>query len=202
MTIYVIRHADKEPGEYSTRGLPLNDPPISDCGRQRAAKLAGFFSEVEIDSITASGYIRAAQTIRAVAEDKGLEITIDPRLNETNIGDLERLTDDEVMNTYPEFWEAYLARDRDFRFPNGESGEEAGTRVFEMFCSLGKGGNHILVAHDGIIRILICKILGLPVYRRHLFRIDYCSITTFEYDEVFKCWTAPRINYRVGDDSF
>ena len=198
MTIYAIRHADKEEGEFYTDDLPLNNQPVSETGRRRAAELVHYFKEIDIDSITASRYIRTGQTIRAVAEDKGLEIKVDPRLNETNIGAIERMTDEEIMRSYPEFWAAFLERDRDFRFPNGESGEEAGARVYEMFCSLGKEGNHILVAHDGIIRTLICKVLGLAVYRRHLFKINYCSITTFEYTEDFKCWTAPQINFTVG----
>jgi broad specificity phosphatase PhoE len=198
MSVFVIRHADKEIGEFYSDNLHLNNQPISENGKMQAANLVNYFNNIEIDSIYVSRYIRTKETIAAVAETKKISPVIDHRLDEVDIGDFEKLSNDQVEKDYPEFWKAYLERDRDFRFPNGESGEEAGTRVFEKFCSLDAAKNHILVAHDGIIRTLLCKVLSIPVYKRHLFSIDLCSVTIFEYSSEFKCWTVPHINMEVG----
>jgi len=200
MSIYVIRHADKEPGDFYTDGIPLNDQPISETGRQQALSLVDYFQGVDIATIHVSQYIRTLQTIDGVARAKQLSPRVDPRLNEVNIGVLDRLTPEQVEEQYPEFWSMYLQRSCDFRFPNGESGDEAGARVFALFSELDPAENHVLVAHDGIIRALICKVLSIPTYRRHLFAIDYCSITVFEYSQQFKCWTVPRINMTVYDN--
>lgn len=197
MSIYAIRHADKEPGEFYDANIPLNNQPISEMGRQQASSLVDYFRDIDISSIHVSQYIRTQQTIDKVARAKQLSPRVDPRLNEINIGVLDQLTDAQVESSYPEFWNLYLKRDHDFKFPNGESGDEAGTRIFDLFSGLDPTQNHILVAHDGIIRILICKVLSIPTFRRHLFSIDYCSITTFEYSQQFNCWTVPRINMTI-----
>lgn len=197
MSVYAIRHADKEPGDFYIDGLPLNNQPISEKGRQQAMSLVDYFRDIDIASIVVSQYIRTLQTIDGVANTKQLEPRIDPRLDEINIGVLDQITDEEVQASYPEFWSTYLERNQDFTFPNGESGDEAGARVFDLFSILDPAKNHILVAHDGIIRTLICKVLSIPTYRRHLFSLDYCSITVFEYNQQFKCWTVPRINMTV-----
>jgi broad specificity phosphatase PhoE len=194
MTLFVLRHAEKEVGEFRSNNLPLNDQPLSENGKIQAANLVRYFENIDIETITVSRYLRTSQTIAPVSILKGIEPKIDQRLDEVNIGVAENLSDEQLQVDYPDFWSAFLARDRDFRFPNGENGEEAGARIYELFCSLDTSKNHILVCHDGIIRVLICRVLGLPTYKRHLFKIDYCSISVFDYSQTFQCWTVPQIN--------
>jgi probable phosphoglycerate mutase len=197
MSIYVIRHAEKESGEFFENSLRLNNPPLSARGKRQALNLEKYFQNIKIDEIYISEYIRTRQTITHVAQSKNIPPTIDKRLNEIDNGNLDRLTDKEISETYPEFWKAYLAREADFRFPNGETGEEAGTRIFEFFNTLDPLKNSIVVAHDGIIRLLICKVLSLPTYKRHMLRVSFCSITTFEFNNEFNCWTVPQINFPI-----
>lgn len=194
MSVFVIRHADKELGEFYRNGLPLNDQPLSEVGREQAKRLVSFFKGIDISSIHVSQYIRTGETIKYVAEDKGMHAIKDGRLNEINIGDTDRLSDLQIEEMYPEFWTAYKTRDRDFRFPNGESGDEAGDRIYDLFASLDTDRHQILVSHDGVIRTLLCRVLGLPTYKRHLFTIDLCSITVFEFSREFNCWATKKIN--------
>jgi len=194
MSIYLIRHSDKEIGDYYTETLPMNNQPLSNNGITKARNLINSFNNIEISSIYVSEYVRTTQTIEFVAKSKGIEPIIDKRLNEINIGDTDKLTDEEIQNKYPDFWKSYLKRERDFRFPNGESGEEAGSRIFELFNSIEKTRNTILVSHDGIIRSLLCKILGIPPFQRHHFKIDLCSITICEYMNDLKAWQIVQMN--------
>jgi len=198
MSFYLIRHADKEDGEYYSTRLPLNNQPLSENGLIQAQKLIEYFQKIEVSQIFVSEYIRTLQTIESVSKMKNITPIIDKRLNEINIGDTDRLTDQEIENRFPEFWRAYIERINDFRFPNGESGEEAGARIFEIFQSIDINKNTIFVAHDGIIRTLICKILGMATYKRHHFRIDLCSITTCEYQNELKSWQISKLNYSIN----
>jgi len=195
MSIYLVRHAEKAKGEYYTPALPMNNQPISEFGVQQAEWLANYFFNIQIGDIRISEYIRTYQTISKVALLKEIKPIKDFRLNEINVGDTEKLNDVEIRAKYPDFWEAYLKRDSDFRFPNGESGNEAGKRIFELFGELSTSNNSILVAHDGIIRILICIILGLPTYMRHKFKIDLASVTICDYDDELRCWRLNQINH-------
>lgn len=197
VSIFVIRHSDKEPGEFYEDALRFNDQPLSDAGRQKAERLISFFEEIPIDSIYVSEYRRTPQTIEGVASAKNLTPIVDRRLNEIDLGDTEKLTDEQVRETYPEFWNAFLKRTGDFRIPNGETGSEAASRAMELFGSLVRTKNHILVSHDGLIRTLVCAVLTLPPYKRHLFRIRPCSITVFEYLEMFGCWSIPKLNMEL-----
>lgn len=197
MSVFVIRHSDKEIGEFYGGALSFNDQPISDAGRRKAERLIRFFEDIPIDSIHVSEYRRTHQSIAGVAARKNLTPITDRRLNEIDLGDTEKMTDEQIEKTYPEFWNAFLERTRDFRIPNGETGEEAANRVMELFGSLDRAKNHILVSHDGLIRTLICAVLSLPPYKRHLFAIRPCSVTVFEYLETFGCWSIPKLNMEL-----
>ena len=54
---------------------------------------------------------------------------MDERLNEINIGVFEDATLEEIEEKYPAELGAYRARNADFRFPEGESGDEAKKRA-------------------------------------------------------------------------
>ncbi|TXT43717.1 MAG: putative phosphoglycerate mutase [Spirochaetes bacterium] len=180
MSIFVVRHADRELGDFPSPEVPMSDQPISAVGRKRAERLLEFFKDIEIATIRASKYVRTEQTIKPLAESKGLPVARDPRLNEINVGEAAKLSDEELRAGFPEFWKLYKERRQ--------------ARVYEAFLELDPGANHIMVAHDGIIRTLVCKVLGLPPHMRHLFRIVFCSITVFDRSAEFGCWTMTRMN--------
>ncbi len=194
MGIYVLRHADKQKGEFYQPGLRFNNQPITEEGKRKAEKLVPFFDSIRIEAIYTSEYLRTQQTISYVATHKNLTPVVDKRLNEIDVGVTEQMTDEQIQSTYPDFWHDYFTRTSDFRIPGGETGEEAAERIMDVFGSLDRDKNFILVTHEGLIRTLICTVLSMPPYRRHLFKIDPCSITQFEYLPEFNCWSIPKIN--------
>lgn len=197
MSIFVIRHAEKAIGEYHHQGLKFNDQPITDAGFASARRLAEYFRSLDIASIHVSEYLRTQQTIADVAKEKGLVPIVDSRINEIDIGCIEMMSDEQIQAQFPQFWAAYLARTHEFRMPGGETGQEAEMRIRSLFDSLDKTKHHILSTHEGLTRILLCSVLGIPPYKRHLFCIDYASVTVFAYASEFSCWTVPKVNMVV-----
>jgi broad specificity phosphatase PhoE len=180
MKAYIIRHAEKCRGGYYNPRLRHQDEPLTPGGQEQAEKLIAYFSGKSVARIYVSGYLRTAQTAAPLAQRLGIEPVIDERLNEIDNGLIEGLSDAEVQERYPEVWQAFMSRSADFRFPGGETGEEVRQRIASFLDE--KRRQHpdeaiILVAHDGLIRLLTCHILGLPVYARWKFQIDYCGIT-------------------------
>jgi broad specificity phosphatase PhoE len=55
----------------------------------------------------------------------------------------------------------------------------------------------VVAAHEGILRILVCTVLGLPVYGRFLLRIDTAGITEVEWDAGRSRWRLIRVNQSV-----
>ena len=83
-TIYKIRHAESPFifGKEKTRGL-------SEKGLADSIKIADIFKDVEVDCIVSSSYIRAIQTVKCLAEQKGLSIIEFEELRERPIKGLD-----------------------------------------------------------------------------------------------------------------
>ena len=178
MKWYIIRHADKEQGDFYNPILRHQDQPISAKGRAEAQKLYSYFTNKPIAKIYVSEYVRTEQTIKYVAQKMKLSPIVDGRLNEIDNG------------------VAFRERDRDFLFPEGESGYDAQRRVKSFMEEKQEyKENIILVSHDGLIRLLMCYILGIGVYRRWDFRVDTCGIMEIEYQPDYERWKLLRFNH-------
>lgn len=196
MKWYIIRHGDKEKGDFFNPTLRHQDQPISEKGQIEAKNLVSFFTGRTISAIYISEYQRTGQTIAPTADFLNLIPNVDSRLNEFAAGAIEGLTDEEVQQKYPEIWQAYMERNRDFQFPEGESGEQVTERIKSFFEEKqAEDKDIILVAHYGWIRLLLCYLLGIPVYRRWEFQVDTCGIMEIEFQPEYGNWKIIRFNH-------
>jgi broad specificity phosphatase PhoE len=199
-TIYIIRHAQKEKGDFYNPRLRHQDEPISQQGQEQARKLWSCLCDSEISAIYTSGYQRTRQTIEYVSTELGIVPIADQRLNEIDNGCIEGLSDEQIQQSYPEVWKGFRERAADFRFPEGETGEEARQRVADFLeekRQLHATENIIVVSHEGLIRLMTCHILGLPVYQRWNFSVDFCGITEIAYQPGYNNWKLLRFNQRL-----
>lgn len=199
-TFYILRHAHKEFGGYYNPELRHQDEPITAEGREAAKRLWSFFCEKEISGIYISRYLRTAQTIEYVANQLQITPVVDERLNEVDNGLFEKISDHEIQQTYPDLWQAFRERKQDFRFPEGETGEEARKRIAEFLDEKRNehsGQNMIVVCHEALVRLTACHILGLPVYSRWNFRVDFCGIMEIKYQPDYQNWQMVRFNQQV-----
>ena len=195
MIWYIIRHAEKEQGDFYNPDLRHQDQPISKNGLADARKLSLYFKGKSVSTIYVSEYIRTKQTIKLVAQDLNLSPLVDSRLNEIDNGVIERLSAQEIQESFPVIWSAFNERDRDFQFPGGESGAQALGRIKSFFEEMQQNKDDIiLVSHDGLMRLIMCYILDLEVYRRWDFRVDTCGMIEIEYQPEFTCWKLLRFN--------
>ena len=196
MRWYIIRHADKEQGDFYNSNLRHQDQPISGKGNLQAQNLIPYFLNKSFNKIYVSDYIRTLQTIEYIAKKKKISPIVDSRLNEIDNGLIEGLSEQVLEQRYPDVWGAFKDRDRDFQFPGGESGEDACKRIQSFFKEKEVLKEDIvLVSHDGLIRLLLCYILGIAVYRRWDFQVDACGIMEIEYQPTFKKWKLIRFNH-------
>ncbi len=201
MTFYIIRHAHKEKGDYYNPRLRHQDEPISQAGRADSLRLWPYLCDKDLSAIYISGYLRTRQTIEFVAEQSGLRPIVDERLNEIDNGLIEGMTDEAIQQLYPEVWRGFRERSFDFRFPGGETGEEVRRRIADFLEEKRKqhaGENIVLVSHEGLIRLLTCYVLGLPVYARLNFQFDFCGIMEITYQPDVQTWKLIRFNQRAN----
>jgi broad specificity phosphatase PhoE len=197
MTWYILRHAEKEWGEYYNPNLRHQDGPISQGGLEQAEKLIEYFADKEISKIYVSAYQRTKQTSMPLVRHFNLLPLVDERLNEVDNGLFEGMTEEQVKHKYPEEWQAYRERKADFRFPEGETGEEARNRIANFLdekCELHKDENIVAVSHDGLIRVMMCHLMNLPVPNRWKFRVDFCGITEISWQPDYGTWKMIRFN--------
>jgi broad specificity phosphatase PhoE len=200
MRCYIVRHADKERGEFYNPRLRHQDEPISQKGHLDAQKLTPYFAQRPVSTIYVSGYQRTFQTAEYIANKLQLDPIVDERLNEIDNGVIEGLTDEQIQKDYPDVWQAFQARSVDFRFPGGETGAEAQARIIGFLEEkrLQHAEEDILIfSHDGLIRTLVCTIFQLPVYARWNFHIDFCGITEIVAQSGPFPWKLIRLNQNV-----
>lgn len=80
-TYFFIRHAEKELSDPKNR-----NPNLTKKGNERAENWAKTLTDINIDIIYTTDYIRTQKTAKPIAESKSLEVTLyDPRnLNDSN----------------------------------------------------------------------------------------------------------------------
>ena len=139
------------------------DPPLSEGGLAEARLLAERLRRTAtIHHIYASDLQRAATTAGIVANALGLPLTLDPIWRERGIGQLEGLTTDEIVLSYPEFWASRLTGP--MHAPGGESVEEVLGRA-TLGCNrlLERHADETVAifSHGGMILATLVHLLGL-----------------------------------------
>ena len=74
--IFLVRHAERAPTPANQPNLAMTggeDPPLSEIGQQRAAKLAALLASAEIKHIYTTEYKRTRQTAAPLAERLKIE---------------------------------------------------------------------------------------------------------------------------------
>lgn len=200
-TLYFVRHADKKPGQFFNERMRHQDPPLSCYGRIQARQIGWIFRHEDIKAIYISEYIRTLQTARPLARRLKLPPIVDARLNEIDNGEVEGLTESEIQAKYAETWRAYQERNKDFRWPGGETGVEAQARIVSFLDEHGsEPGDKLIVSHEGIIKLLLCHLLKLPVYRRFEFRLGTIGWLETEWKEREQGWTVVRFGRGNGTE--
>lgn len=197
MTFYLIRHGDKEKGDFFNPTLRHQDQPLSRKGQEQAEKLVAYFADKEISRIYVSAYVRTAQTAAPLARHLNLQPIIDERLNEIDNGLFDNASEEEIKKKFPAELQTLREGRVDFRFPEGETGEEARERLISFLnekLKIHGDENTILVSHEGLIRILMCHITNNPVYHRRHFYVDTCGITEIKYQPGYGIWKLMRFN--------
>jgi broad specificity phosphatase PhoE len=196
-TFYILRHADKIWGNHYNPKLHHQDEPITPKGEAQAQKLVPYFADKEISRIYISAYQRTAQTIAPLADHLNLIPVVDERLNEIDNGVFDGMSEQEIQQKYPMELQAFQERKTDFRFPEGETGEEAQKRIVDFLeekRKLHPDENTVAVCHEGLVRILMCHLTNNPVYNRWNFYVDFCGITELTYQPDFGKWKLMRFN--------
>ena len=170
-TIYLLRHgAIQSPGE-GKRYIGWQDDALSDAGQRQAYAWAEYFNSMALEEIYCSDLIRCLDTARIIAARCALEPQTMAELREIHLGSWEGLRFDTVRASFPQEYQQRGDNIADHSPPDGESFADLRRRVWPVFTKLVSGPHQtiLMVTHAGVIRVLLCCLLGMPL--KNLFRI-------------------------------
>lgn len=141
--IYFVRHAQPDYKYPDPANRPLTEEGEHDC-----AKVVETFRNIKLDYAISSPYIRSYNTIKAAAEEHGLEIHTDYRLRERKNG---------KNSNYMEMFEKRWA-DMTYTESDGECLKDVQDRNIEVISALlneHEGENIILGTHGTALSTII-----------------------------------------------
>lgn len=174
MRILLARHGET-PWNAEGRYQGQIDIPLSPVGEAQAAALGARLKDVRIDRAVASPLSRARRTAEfALGAERASMLTFDADLQEIAHGEWEGLLASEINEKDPARLQAWRDTPDSVLMPGGESLRLVLDRAWRGLAKaaegLGDDDTLLVVAHDAVNRVLLCKIMGLPMARLWSFR--------------------------------
>lgn len=166
----------------------------------------------ELSAVYCSDLDRAVKSAEVIAQPFGIQPVIVKDLRERNFGKWEGMSFDEIKIKYPEEFQAWAENPLENSPIRGETTRQVrdrAVRAIEGILSNHRNDkkrilnsspplnrvNIAVVSHGGIIRILICYFLGIPL--ENIFRIeqDFGGLNVIEFSGLSP--TVKQLNYKV-----
>ena len=183
--LLLIRHGDTELNS-AERYWGRTDVKLSAAGLRQAERLRDRLAAEKIDAIYSSDLQRALVTANTIASRHQLAVVVCAELRETDFGQLEGLTFEEVGQLYPEVAKLWAERSTKLKYPGGESVYQLNNRVSQFLGRLKKHTPEqtiLITAHKGVLSILLCRLLGIGLRRRWQIRLDLASLSILETNQ-------------------
>jgi len=183
--LLLVRHGDTELNS-AERYWGQTDVKLNAAGLRQAERLRDRLAEEKIDAIYSSNLKRALVTAEIIASRYQLAVITCAELREIDFGHLEGLTFNEINQLYPEVAELRMKRSPKLKYPGGDSFIEFGKRVSKFLSRLEQHTAEetiLIVAHSGVLRVLICRLLDMDLGRLWQFPLDLASLSILETNQ-------------------
>jgi alpha-ribazole phosphatase/probable phosphoglycerate mutase len=203
-TIYLIRHGETEDAEEK-RYKGHIDVPLSANGIEQIQRLAKYIYQSqepgtrnqELKAVYSSGLSRALKSAEIIAEPFKLKPVVIENLKERSFGVWEGMTFSEIEEKYPDAFRAWADNPLEYSPIEGENTLDVRDRSLKAWNEIIR--NHMdeaiaIVSHGGIIRVILCEMLGVPL--ENIFKIEQ----DFGALNIIELWDYPAIrclNYVV-----
>ena len=176
MRVLLARHGET-PWNAEGRYQGQIDIPLSPVGERQAALLSERLADVRITRAVASPLSRARRTAEvALGDARAAMLGLDPELMEIAHGTWEGKLASEICAEDGERLAAWREAPETVLMP-GPGGEslpvvlERAWRGFARACEgLGDDDTLLLVEHDAVNRVILCRVLGVPLSKVWGFR--------------------------------
>ncbi len=202
--LVLVRHGETA-WHYENRYAGTSDIQLSDRGHEQAQDLARWAAQAKLDAIWCSELQRSQKTARYCEVACGLHARVDLRLNELDFGRCEGLSVKEIRQRFPEEARAFEADPLGHPLPGGEDPLTATARSIACIREIVEefqGGRVLVVAHNTLIRLVLCHLLGVPLaeYRIRFPSLHNCALNEIRIPPTGSA-TLLRYNAMLSEDS-
>lgn len=170
--IVLVRHGETDYNLEDRWQGSDSDVPLNGAGRAQARAvgdaLAARFNG-RFEAAYTSELLRAHETAAILAARLGVPLREEPALRELSHGRWEGRTHTEVEQIWPRELAAYEADPYRTRRGGGDSYADLEERVWpaiERIAESYRGQRVVAVSHGGPIRLVLCRVLDLPLTQR------------------------------------
>lgn len=192
--IILIRHGETDWNkEEIFRGRI--DVKLNDMGIKQAEETGRALAEIKIQAVYTSPLIRAKDTARKIVEFQKVPLYLEESFIDIHFGVWQGVSLREVQRLYKQDYETWKNAPHMLKFTGGESLEEVSQRSMKALRHLvtdNEDVTYAIVTHRVVCKVMILKMLGLPLNRFWDIRMDTCGISIFSY--MNKRWIVELLN--------
>lgn len=160
------------------------DVPLDELGLEQAQRVADSLKDKKIDIIFSSPLSRCLELANKVAAFHDLEVIVDERLREIDLGRWDGETYREIFEKDGELLKKWTRDPTSMTIPGGESLQEVQERSMEWLTEMSgryADGNVFASSHGGPIRAMLAGVIGLPLSNVFRLTVDLASISVLNY---------------------
>jgi broad specificity phosphatase PhoE len=160
------------------------DVPLDELGMEQARCVADHLAESRIDIVYSSPLSRCLALAEMVAANHGLEVVVDERLREIDLGRWDGQMLDDIIKQDGEILRQWTKNPESVTIPDGEtlaSVQERSMSWYDEACSLNSEGLIFASSHGGPIRATLAKVIGLPLSNIFRLTVDLASISVLNH---------------------
>ena len=188
MNIYLLRHGQTEENRKGTYYGNL-DISLNAIGITQGNKAKDLFNDIKLDRVYVSDKKRTLEMAKLALGQKEIEVINDNRINETNFGDFEGKTYEEIKKLYPKECLCWQENWKEFVPPNGESYIQLCDRVKSFMEHIKKleMDNILISSHSGVIRAIYCYVMNenMDLFWKFGCKNGDIAIIKYEYGNLY-----------------
>jgi len=184
VVVDLLRHGEVEGAKWAFRGS--TDVLLSAEGVAQMDAVGEALSGVQFSSIATSPLQRCRLFAESLAGSCGVQLDTLHEMREMDFGDWEGKGSQDIdERLLKQFWSTPIG----FCPPGGDSFDDFSSRIiqgWDQWLSDADGEHRLLVAHGGVIRVLLAHLLNMPlagIWRLHLPYAAWARVSLLEGEQ-------------------
>jgi probable phosphoglycerate mutase len=183
--LLLIRHGENDFTKKHKLAGYTPDVHLNERGQNQAQALGAALKDVPIKALYSSPLERAIETATPIARVRGLEIQVEPRLIETNVGKWQGRS--LAALRMQKAWKVVQSAPSRAQFPEGETFYECQARIVAALDSIARSykpqDTVACIFHADPIKLAVAHYIGLPLDHFQRLSCDTGSLTALYVGE-------------------